>query len=133
VQGVHEVTDRARILAEIALRSAPRLAKCPSPSLRQLCTERAARAFVAGVDACGLSQRAVARRLTAASRGKSIDERQVREWLTGVRAVPLWTILALPRDGVAAAMIELAHALPESDTQADELLDDDAEEERGAA
>jgi hypothetical protein len=109
-------SDRAKLAADVALKSAPRLAKCLAPSLEQQSQERAARAFAAGVEASGESQRAIARRLHR-------DERSIRDWRDGTRVVPGWALVALPRDGVLAVLRALLEDVP----------DEDNDEERGAA
>lgn len=100
--------------------SRPRLAKC-LPSRRERGEERAAACFAGALHACGLSQRAAARWLL-------VDERIVRDWAHGARAVPGWAVLALPRDGQIAFLQLAANDIPESDES-----DDDTEQERRSA
>lgn len=100
--------------------SRPRLAKC-LPSRRERGEERAAECFGGALHACGLSQRAAARWLL-------VDERIVRDWIHGARALPAWAVLALPRDGQIAFLQLAANDLPETDES-----DDDAEQEKRSA
>lgn len=93
--------------------SRPRMAKCPAPSLEELSQNRAAAAFHAGVEASGMSQRALARRLRR-------DERTLRDWGDGSRVVPVWALCALPRDGQVAALNVLANDVPAYDESAEE-------------
>ena len=100
--------DRAKLLDELDEKSRPRLAKCDPPSLREKSEGRAAQAFRAGIVAAELSQRETARRL-------HIDERMVRDYLSGARALPAWVPLALPRDGQVAYLRALTEDVPETD------------------
>lgn len=111
----------ARLRAELAEKSQPRLAKC-LPSRRTLGEERAAHAFRAALQACGLSQRAAARWLL-------VDERIVRDWLHGARALPAWAHHALPREGQIAYLQVAANDVPERD----DADDDASSDEQGVA
>lgn len=84
--------------------------KCPVPSLRERCEERACGAFRLGVQASGLSQRAVARRL-------GVCERFVRDWLHGARPVPTWAGLGLPLEGQVAFIRALTASVVEDDVE----------------
>lgn len=88
--------------------SRPRLAKCPPPSRRERGESRAAQCFGGALEACGLSQRAAARWL-------SCDERLVRDWLHGARALPAWAMHALPREGQIAYLTLALQSLPDND------------------
>lgn len=115
------MSDPAKNLQDrLAELSRTGLAKCRSPSLEEVSQNRAAAAFHAGVEASGISQRAVARRLKR-------DERTLRDWQDGSRVVPAWAFCALPRQGQVAALLVLANDVPELE------LDDSDETERSVA
>lgn len=105
--------DLTRLRLELEEKSRPRIAKCLPPSRRERGEERAAGAFRAALDACGLSQRAAARWLCC-------DERLVRDWLHGARALPGWAPLALPREGQIAWLRAAANDVPDQDLADDE-------------
>jgi len=87
----------------------PGLRKAPSRSLEEHCDERATRAFQAAIKLWGeddKSLRAFARRI-----GR--NERTVRDYRDGLRAVPLWVLLAFPREARFAGVTELVNSLPE--------------------
>lgn len=94
-----------------ALESPPR-AK-PVSSLRNKCEERAAQTLEAGLTESGLSQRAFAKRV-------KLDERLIRDYLSGARAVPLWVLLALPRRGQLGAIRVELEGVPPDDTESPE-------------
>lgn len=89
-------------------------------SLRSRCEEHATTTFRAGLEASGLSQRGFAKRI-------GIDERLVRDYLSGARAVPLWVLHALPRRGQLGAIQAELEKVPKDDES------DDPGSERGAA
>jgi hypothetical protein len=103
-------SERARLLDALALKSAPRLAKCVPQGIEERSQERAAQAFAAGVAASGESQRSLARRLRR-------DERTIRDWRDGTRVVPTWALIAMPRDGALAALRVLTEAVPEEEDE----------------
>lgn len=99
--------DLAELRQQVAELEHPGLAKPKSPSLRELCDERAKVLFKVAFDASGLSQRQAALRL-------GVCERMVRDWLSGARVVPIWACLALPRDAHIALIRALLESLPEA-------------------
>jgi hypothetical protein len=97
----------ADLLAELERLRGPGVVKA-RPSFRSQCERRAAEAFRAAVDESELSSREVARRL-------AVDERSVRDWMSGARAVPGWAVCALPRDEQVSAFRALLAGVPDSD------------------
>lgn len=101
--------DAASLRRRLEQLQGPGLASTRPSTLRTQCEERAAESFRAGLEASGLSQRAVARRLR-------VDERIVRDYLSGARAVPLWALLALPRRGQLGAIRVELETVPQDDS-----------------
>jgi hypothetical protein len=95
-----------------ALENPPPRAKAVT-SFREKCENRAAETMKAGLGASELAQRAFARRL-------GIDERLVRDYLSGARAVPLWVLLALPRSGQLGAIRAVLEGVPPDDAESPE-------------
>lgn len=98
------MTEQDDLRRRLAALQGPTVAKVRS-SLRARCEERAAETFRLGLEASGLSQRAFARRL-------GVCERIVRDYLSGARAVPVWALLALPRQGQIGAVQAQLDAVP---------------------
>jgi len=101
--------------AELERLERPSLAKTGPKSARERWEDQCARAYAAGFDASAVPEAEIARRA-------GVDRRVVRDWRSGSRAVPMWAIVALPRDGQVAALKVLVSSVP---------AEDDAE--RGAA
>ncbi|GMV18362.1 MAG: hypothetical protein AMXMBFR56_65860 [Polyangiaceae bacterium] len=95
-----------RQLAEMAT---PRLAKCEA-TVRERGEERAAQAFLAGMEAVGWGRRETARRL-------GVCERLVRDYLSGARQLPAWVPLAMPREGQVAYLQALANGVVSNDSE----------------
>ena len=102
----------------IAEKEHPGLVRCKPPSHRERCEARATVAFALGVEATKLSQRAVARVI-------GVDERIVRDYLSGARAVPTWAGMALPRDGQVAFVRGLVEQIPEAQEELQSTGSDD--------
>lgn len=108
-----QAPDRAALLRQLSQLERPSLARCPS--LLEHCEDRAAKLYTVGIEAGGVSQRELGRRI-----GR--DERLIRDYKEGARAVHLAAALALPREGQLALLRTWL-----------EQLGADAEDERGAA
>lgn len=102
------MTDVRSLELRLASLRGARLAKS-SACLRDACEARAALLFRRAVDASGVSQREIARRL-------GVDERSVRDWMVGARPVPTYALLSLPRDGQVEALDGMLAELPPEST-----------------
>jgi hypothetical protein len=91
------MTRAEELRAELERLTRPGLAKTLPQSLRERCEGRGAEAYTAGYNASAMPEAVLARRV-------GVDRRMIRDWRSGARAVPLWAILALPREGQLAAL-----------------------------
>lgn len=100
---------RAKVLDELALKSAPRLAKCsPEPSRRAECEERAAAAYRAAWAAVPAEERSLRKCADAIER----SHRMHIDYGTGARSIPVDVVLLLPSAARVRFIAELGRSLP---------------------
>ncbi len=113
------MADRQQsLLRQLDALERPGLAKTLPQSLRERCEDRGSAAYSAGFEASAVPEAEMSRRV-------GVDRRVIRDWRSGARAVPLWAVLTLPREGRLAAIRVLLDA--------EELEEDEADSARGAA
>jgi hypothetical protein len=87
----------------------PGLRKSPSRVIEEHCDDRAMRAFQVALAKWGGDENSI--RAFAKRIGR--DEKTVRDYRDGNRAVPMWVLLAFPRDARFAGLEALASMLAE--------------------
>lgn len=116
-------SQRSDLLAEIALKSAPRLAKCePSESRRQQCEERAAAAYRSAIAAMPGSTWSVRKFASAIER----SPRMHLDYSSGARSIPVDVVLLLPNPARVRFLSHIGHGLTRDERLdlARALLDD---------
>lgn len=101
--------DAASIRKRLLEQHHPGLRKSPSRAIEEHCDDRAKRAFQVALATWGSDENSI--RSFAKRIGR--DEKTVRDYRDGNRAVPMWVLLAFPKDARFAGLDALASMLAE--------------------